>query len=346
MKRVYVGLDLGSSQFEYAVLNREGIIITRGLFKTSEENFRAAFSQLRIAEQKCEIHVHLEAGELAGWAREVIAPHVTRVLISDPRRSAWIAKDPCKKDRLDAFKLADLLRMNRIHEVYYDDAKPRRIFKQVVQHYEDLTRRQAQLKVKIKARLRVQGLIRKDTRVFAPAQRESILNQLADKQLRAIIGQLYDLLEATKAQQQAAFKTMREMAREFPEIALLRKMPGVKLINACRFCAYVQNPHRFGNLRRFWRYARLGVVQQSSDGKPIGPQRLDRAGCGSLKDVSRKTFEAAIRRRDNNVFKRAYEQSLARTHNAMHARLNVQRKILAVMRAVWVSGEPYRDDLG
>jgi hypothetical protein len=30
----------------------------------------------------------------------------------------------------------------------------------------------------------------------------------------------------------------------------------------------------------------------------------------------------------------------------VHARLSVQRKILAVMRAVWITGEPYRDDLG
>jgi transposase len=345
MKRVYVGLDLGSSHFEYTAIDREGLIMARQNIKTSEENLRAAFCQLR-AEQKFELHVHLEAGELAGWAREVISPLVTRVVIGDPRRSAWIANDPCKGDRLDGFKLADLLRMNRVHEVYYDDAKPRRIFKQVVQHYEDLTRRQAQLKVKIKARLRVQGLIRKDTRIFAPAQRESILNQFADKELRSIIDQLYDLLDATKAQQLAALKTMREMSQQFPEIALLRKIPGVKLINACRFSAYVQNPYRFGNLRRLWRYARLGVVQQTSDGKPIGPQQLDRAGCGSLKDVSRKTFAAAIRRKDNNVFKRTYEQSLVRTHNALHARLSVQRKILAVMRAVWISGKPYRDDLG
>jgi len=345
VKQVYIGLDLGSSQFEYVALDREGVILARHRFKTGEENLRASFCQLR-AEQKGELHVHLEAGELAAWARAVIAPLATRVLIGDPRRSAWIAKDPCKKDQLDAFKLADLLRMSRVHEVYYDDAKPRRIFKQVVQHYEDLTRRQAQLKVKIKARLRVQGLIRKDSRVFAPAQRESLLDQLSDKQLRAVIGQLYDLLDATRAQQLAAFETMREMSRQFPEITLLQKIPGVRLINACRFSAYVQNPHRFGNLRRLWRYARLGVVQQSSDGKPIGPQRLDRAGCGSLKDVSRKAFSAAIRRKDDNVFKRAYKQSLARTHNAMHARLSVQRKILAVMRAVWIKGEPYRDDLG
>jgi transposase len=345
MKRVYVGLDLGSSQFEYVALDREGVILARRLYQTSAENLRAAFSLLRD-QQKCEIHVHLEAGELAGWAREVIAPLVTRVLIGDSRRNAWIANDPCKADRIDDFKLADLLRMNRVHEVYYDDAKPRRIFKQVVQHYEDLTHAQARLKVKLKARLRVQGLIRKDTRVFAPAQREAIINQLADKQLQALISQLYDLLQATKQQQQEALKTMREMSRQFPEIALLRKMPGVGVINACRFSAYVQNPHRFSNLRRLWRYARLGVVQQSSDGKPIGPKHLDRAGCGSLKDVSRKTFEAALRRRDNNSFKRAYEQALARNHNATHARLSVQRKILAVMRAIWISGEPYREQLG
>ena len=59
-----------------------------------------------------------------------------------------------------------------------------------------------------------------------------------------------------------------------------------------------------------------------------------------------KSFEAALRRSDNNLFKRAYEQSLARTKDATHARLSVQRKILAVMRAVWMTGEPYRDELG
>jgi transposase len=345
MSRVYVGLDLGSSQFEILAMDREGVVLARGSLKTSECNLRTACSRLR-QELKGELHVHLEAGELAGWAREVIAPLVTRVLVGDPRRSAWIANDPCKNDRLDAFKLADLLRMNRVHEVYYDDAKVRRVFKQVVQHYEDLTRERAALKVKIKARLRVQGLIRKDTRVFAAEGRAAIVNQIADTQLRAIVKQLYDLLEAITAQQRAALLLMRQMARQFPEIALLKKMPGVKLINACRFSAYVQNPHRFANLRCFWRYARLGVTQPMSDGKPIGPQHLDRAGCGSLKDVSRKTFEAALRRRDNNMFKRAYEQALARTKDATHARLSVQRKILAVMRAVWMTGQPYREELG
>ena len=136
------------------------------------------------------------------------------------------------------------------------------------------------------------------------------------------------------------------MSKTFPEVELLMTVPGVGIINSCRFVAYVQNPHRFKNVRSLWHYARLGVVQPSSNGRPIGPKHLDPAGCGSLKDVSRKTFEAAMRRADKNMFYRSYETSFELTKNSSHARLSVQRKVLAVMRAVWISGTPYRDDLG
>ncbi|MDQ3713523.1 MAG: hypothetical protein M3388_15055 [Acidobacteriota bacterium] len=70
---------------------------------------------------------------------------------------------------------------------------------------------------------------------------------------------------------------------------------------------------------------------------------LDSAGVGSLKDVSRKVFEAARRTKKDNSFKRAYEQSLVNTKNAARARLSVQRKILSTLRAMWLSMQPYRD---
>jgi len=73
--------------------------------------------------------------------------------------------------------------------------------------------------------------------------------------------------------------------------------------------------------------------------------RLDRMGCGRLKDVSRKAFEAALRRRDNNGFKRAYYRALETTHDATHARLTVQRKIVSTLRAMWINQTPYCDEL-
>ena len=114
MDKVYVGLDLGSSSFQQAAINQDGAVTMNRRFPTSEANLRLAFTGLRG-----EIHVHLEAGELAPWAAAIIAPLVKRVVCSHPKDNAWIAKDGDKCDRVDAYKLAELLRLNRFKEVHY-----------------------------------------------------------------------------------------------------------------------------------------------------------------------------------------------------------------------------------
>ena len=88
MSIVYVGLDLGSSNFQQVDLNHDGVSSMYRVFTTSEANLVKAFSDL-----KGEIHVHLEAGELAPWAASVIAPLVSRVVCSHPQSNAWIARD-------------------------------------------------------------------------------------------------------------------------------------------------------------------------------------------------------------------------------------------------------------
>ena len=143
--------------------------------------------------------------------------------------------------------------------------------------------------------------------------------------------------------QAEAKAAMLTFAKQFPEVALLEAVPGVGPITACRFVGYVQTPKRFSNKRKFWRYCRLGITRRESNGKRLSHPRLDNAGNGSLKDVSRKVFEAARRTRADNSFKRAYELSLANTKNEVHARLSTQRKILATMRAMWLSMSEYRN---
>jgi hypothetical protein len=144
MNLVYVGVDLGSSTFQQVAMGTDGAIKVNRSFTTSEANLIEAFSDLRG-----EIQVHLEAGELAPWATSVIRPLVQRVVCSHPQSNAWIAKDADKCDRLDAFKLADLLRLNRFKEVRYPQQQSRREFKTLVQHNDELTAQQARLKTKI-----------------------------------------------------------------------------------------------------------------------------------------------------------------------------------------------------
>jgi transposase len=324
-------------------MDGEGIIGRRRRLATSATNLTKAFSDL--GEEGDEIHVHLEAGELAAWARQMIAPLATRVVVSHPQANAWIAKDPNKSDKVDAAKLADLLRMNRFREVYYTDDESRREFKQLVQHYDHLTRAEASLKRRIKSRLRMQGIIIKTEEPFTRGGRERVLESLSSPQIRTAITQLYELLDRNCELQREARRLMMRAGERFPEIRLFQSVPGIGPIGAARFSAYVQTPARFSNRRKLWRYCRLGVSLRSSDGKPLAHPHLDRAGCGVLKDVIRKAFEAAMRSREPNGFQRAYRQTLASTHNKVHARLSVMRKIVSVLRAMWLEMTPYRDEL-
>jgi len=340
METVYVGLDLGSSAFQQVAMKTDGSVKENRSFTTSEAHLRTAFSDLRG-----EIQVHLEAGELAPWAASVIAPLVSRVVCSHPQSNAWIAKDADKCDRVDAYKLAELLRLNRFKEVHYAPDQPRRNFKQLVQHYDELTAQQARLKTKLKARLRMQGVIVTGARLFSATGRKPVLAEVKSPDLRTAISQLYAVLDQSVEAQTQARLLMLRAAQAFPEIKLFRTAPGVGPIGACRFSAYIHTPNRFSTTRKLWKYCRLSVSHRSSNGKPLRRPRLDRCGCGRLKDVSRKAFDVAIRSRQDNGFKRAYQRALETTHDATHARLTVQRKIVSTLRAMWLTMTPYCDEL-
>ncbi len=340
MSIVYVGLDLGSSTFQQVVIRNDGSIRVNRDYSTSEASLIKAFS-----DQRGEIHVHLEAGELAPWAASIIAPLVTRVVCSHPQSNAWIAKDADKCDRLDAYKLAELLRLNRFKEVHYAPDQPRRNFKQLVQHYDELTAQQARLKTKLKARLRMQGVIVTGERLFSATGRKEVLAKVGSRDLRTAITQLYAVLDQSIAAQEQARLLMLRAAQAFPEIKLLRTAPGIGPIGACRFSAYIHTPSRFSSTRKLWKYCRLSISHRSSNGKPLRRPRLDRFGCGRLKDVSRKAFDAAVRSQKDNGFKRAYLRALETTHDKTHARLTVQRKIVSTLRAIWINQTPYGDEL-
>jgi transposase len=248
-KKIFVGLDVGSSTCHLVALDREGMVLRNLQVPTSEAKLRAALVGL-----PGEVYVHLEASELAGWIRRSLKGQVARVVVGHATTNAWIAKDPRKRDSVDAFKLAELLRMGRVHEVYYPEEDHREVFKQLVQHYDDVVAQQIRLKLKIKARLRAQGVVLRGRGVYSRTGREVALQQVVSLAARQAIEQLYTLLDHTLEAQHEALALLRRHARRYPEIARFRTVPGVGFIGAARFSAYIQTPHRFSSKRKLWRY--------------------------------------------------------------------------------------------
>jgi transposase len=304
MPKTAVGLDVGSSSCHLVALDDEGRMLRNMKFPTSEAKLIAA-----VAGLPGEVHIHLEASELAGWVRSVLHGRVARIVVSHAKANAWIANDPLKCDRRDAFKLAELLRLGRVHEVYYPEDESRRLFKYLVQHYDDVTEQEIRLKLKIKARLRAQGIIIKGRGVYGARGRLLALEQIPAPAARQMIEQLYSVLDHTLQTQREALALLRRQARQYPEVERFQTVPGVGVIGAARFSAYIQTPQRFSSKRKLWRYCRLGITERSSDGKPLGRKRLDQAGNGRLKDLSRKAFNGALHTRADNAFKRTYRQA-------------------------------------
>jgi transposase len=340
MRTFYAGLDVGSSFCELVVIDDRGERVLVKKFDTSERNLISHIQETRKLHLG-DLHLAMEEGELAQWIAGLLRPHVTRLMVSDPKRNAWIARDSQKADRLDAEKLAKLFRGGFLNEVYHPVDQNRAEFKRVVQHYHSLTTQQAVLKVHIKARFRAHGVILKSKGVFGRSGREQCLALLPQDPGRQMIRQLFGVLDAAREAQKQALKLMLSMGRNFPEVARFANVVGIGPVWSCTFSAYIQTPHRFKSKRKLWRFSRLGITDRQSNGEPLGRRRLDRCGVGMLKQLSYQAFCTAMRMPESD-FRKHFEESLKRTNDKTHARLSTQRKILTVLWAMWKNDEEYR----
>ena len=59
-------------------------------------------------------------GTWAAWLHDLLQPHVSRLVVCDPRKAALL-KEGNKSDRIDARKLAEMLRTNQLKPVYHGE---------------------------------------------------------------------------------------------------------------------------------------------------------------------------------------------------------------------------------
>lgn len=343
MKVLYCGLDIGSTKCHFVAIDKKGTFCKESKFCTKESNLRREITSL-----DARLKIHMEVSTLSEWVRDILLNHVSgveQVVVSDPKTMAWIAKDALKRDSLDAWKLAEFIRIGRTHPVYYSDDRSMSDFKKTVQNYEDMSRQQTRIKNKIKSRLQAAGIIRTSTSVYTGRGRKKVLQKIDSRVQRSVVQGLFQLLDSTLQCRDEAFRLMCKQSRRWPVIKRLQEIPGIGPVLSCRFVAYIQTPFRFSNKRKLWRYCGLGITERSSDGKLLGYKKLDRNGNGSLKDLSRKAFESSMRTKKDNAFRRAYYRYLSNTGKT-HARLTVQRKILTVMWTIWKEGTRYDDSRG
>lgn len=96
-----------------AVMDAGGKLIMEYLLKTKASTIVAFIQGLQGT-----LSLTFEEGTSAAWLHDLLKPHVSRLVVCDPRKAARL-KDGNKRDRIDARKLAELLRTNQLKAVYH-----------------------------------------------------------------------------------------------------------------------------------------------------------------------------------------------------------------------------------
>src|SRR5206468_1997315 len=111
----YIGLDVHQEAIVIAVLNSNGKPVIESIVETTASSILQFIHGLRG-----ELHVTWEEGTWAAWLYDLLKPHVHQVLVCNPRRNALL-KEGSKSDKVDARKLADLLRTGMLRPVYHGE---------------------------------------------------------------------------------------------------------------------------------------------------------------------------------------------------------------------------------
>jgi len=107
----YIGMDVHAATISAAVMNAQGKVLTKCVMET-----KASTILEFIQAQRGTLAVTFE-GTMAAWLHDLLKPHVSRLVVCDPRKNA-LMRDGNQNDRADARNLAELLRTNQVHAVY------------------------------------------------------------------------------------------------------------------------------------------------------------------------------------------------------------------------------------
>src|SRR6267154_3692509 len=147
----YIGLDVHKETISIAVLNSSGKLVMETIHDT-KASMRVQFVQ----GLRGDLHVTFEEGTWAAWLYDLLKPHVTKLVVCDPRRNALL-KDGNKSDRIDARKLAELLYLNKLNPVYHGEHGLRAL-KELVRSYLTITKDLARVMTRVKAIYRSWGI--------------------------------------------------------------------------------------------------------------------------------------------------------------------------------------------
>jgi transposase len=337
----YIGMDVHQATISVAVMDASGKLIMECLLETKASTIVEFIQGLQGT-----LSLTFEEGTPAGWLHDLLKSHVGRLVVCDPRKNALL-KEGNKSDRIDARKLAELLRTNQLKPVYHGEHGVRTL-KELGRSYLTITKDVTRVMNRIKALYRSWAIPCAGATVYAPRHRAEWLAKLAEPGVRVRAERLYQQLDLLQPVRLEARHELLVESHKHSAVKLLRQIPSIGPIRAALLVALLQTPHRFRTKRQLWAYSGFAVETHDSGEYRYVRGKLqrnrERITVRGLNDNHNKDLK--------NLFKSAAISAstrpgplhgfyVARVENGMRptmARLTLARKIATITLTIWKKG--------
>jgi len=337
----YIGMDVHKEAISIAVLNGSGKLVMESVVETKAATLLQFFLGLRGS-----LHVTLEEGLWAAWLYELLKPHVAELIVCNPRKNALL-RSGNKSDRIDARKLAELLRNGSLSAVYHGE-QGLRTLRELTRSYLTLNKDRTRVMNRLKALYRGWGIACSGTRVYSPRHRSEWLSQITETAVRRRAELFYEQLDGLQVLHQQAQRELLAESRKHPATKWLRQIPSIGPIRAAVLVALLQTPNRFRTKRQLWAYSGLALQTRASgeyryvegqlrrSPKPAALRGLNWNHNHELKGI----FKSAAVRASSfaGPLREFYERLLAKGMKPAMARLTLARKIATITWIVWKKG--------
>lgn len=340
----YIGMDVHQATISVAVRDGDGKLVMESIIQTKASTVLEFIQGLRG-----NLWVAFEEGLSAEWLYDLLKPHVARVVVCDPRKNALL-KAGNKNDRVDARKLAELLRAGMLSPIFHEDCGVRTL-RELARSYLTLTKDLGRVMSRLKGLYRSWAIPCAGQKVYSPRYRAVWLEKLTQVGAHRRAERLYQEFDALRPLRQAARQELVTEGRKHAASSILRQVPWLGPIRIALLIALLQTPHRFRTKRQLWAYSGLALQTRTSGEYRFAGGELQRTkktpllrGLNynhnhELKNLFKST--ATVASAWSGPFGDFYSALLAKGMKPAMARLTLARKIAAVVLTVWKKGERF-----
>jgi transposase len=253
----YIGMDVHKDAISIAVLNSSGKLVMESIIETKAITILEFVHGLRGS-----LYLTFEEGTWAAWLYDLLKPHVTKLVVCDPRRNDYL-KQGSKSDRIDARKLAELLRSNLLRPVYHGEHGVRPL-KELAQSYLTIPKDQARVMTRVKAVYRSWAIPCAGKQVYGQRHRLEWLGKIQEAGVRRRAEFYYVQLDALRSLRLVVRRELLLESRKHGASKRLSQIPSIGPIRAALLIALLQTPDRFRTKRQLWAYSGLAIETHDS----------------------------------------------------------------------------------